>query len=458
MRKRAEGTDPASNELAGWRSMLRGMSAFGGAQAVQIVVQLVRAKIVALLLGPGGMGVSALLSSSASMMQQAAAVGTPAAVAREMSLAHGRVPDEERLVAAARRMGWCLAGASVVLCALLAVPLSCITLGSAGGAWQYVFVAGAVGSGVMADTERALLQGRRRTGVLAWSTCCSASVGLAIGAPMYWAWGVWGIAPAMLALAVCMWAFYRLGNRGNRGAASLSWRESYDMARPLLSFGSAIMGAQIIGAAVLYLQNVFIRAAGDASAVGLVQASVSMCAQGASMVFASMAMDFYPRLARAMSQGCDAATVLRRQTRLVAMVTAPISLLLMVFAPLIVRILLSDAFDAAVPLMRLMAVAVFFQAISYPGGYVTMAAGNRRLFFWMEGAGFNLLQLALVCIGYALFGLIGVGAAYAILHAVSLLVYAAVNRRLYGLDYTLRDRLLLAVLSVTVTFAAACYM
>lgn len=451
----AEAPETINNELAGWRSMLKGMSAFGGAQAVQIVLQLVRAKFVALLLGPGGMGISALLTSSASMIQQAAAMGLPTAVAREMALKHGQGAQESRIATVARRLGWGLGLGAVIICSLLAVPLSYITIGSVSAAWQYLFVAGAVGLGIMADTERALLQGRRRTGVLAWSTCCSAAVGLAIGVPMYWVWGVGGIAPAMLALAMCMWAFYRWGNRDLRDADHVSWRQSIVLARPLILFGSAIMGAQLIGVATQYIQNVFIRAFGDADEVGLVQATISICAQGLSMVFAAMAMDYYPRLALAMSQGCDAAAVLRRQTRLVAIVTAPVSVLIILLAPLIVKVLLSEAFEGAVPLLRLMAVAVFFQAVSYPAGYVTMAAGNKRLFFWLEGVGFNALQLTMACIGYLLYGLIGVGAAYIIVHLVSLFVYGVINRIVYNFCYNHTDALMfIAILTIVISVAA----
>ena len=68
-------TSPETNNRSGnkatsasdsnsYRSILRGMSAFGSVQVFQIIINVVRGKCVALLLGPEGMGITQLLSSS----------------------------------------------------------------------------------------------------------------------------------------------------------------------------------------------------------------------------------------------------------------------------------------------------------------------------------------------------------------------------------------------------------
>jgi len=53
-----------------YRSILKGTSVFGGVQVFQILINMVRGKFVALFLGPDGMGVSALLTSATSTVQQ----------------------------------------------------------------------------------------------------------------------------------------------------------------------------------------------------------------------------------------------------------------------------------------------------------------------------------------------------------------------------------------------------
>ena len=68
----------------------------------------------------------------------------------------------------------------------------------------------------------------------------------------------------------------------------------------------------------------------------------------------------------------------------------------------------------------------------YPLGYIVFAKDNRRLFFWMESIGANILTLSIMCAGYRLFGLNGLGYAAVADCTICLLVYIGVNHHLYG--------------------------
>ena len=66
-----------------YKSILKGMSFFGGAQVFQILINLVRGKFVALLLGPEGMGISSLFAASSNTIQQLAILGLPTSIVKE---------------------------------------------------------------------------------------------------------------------------------------------------------------------------------------------------------------------------------------------------------------------------------------------------------------------------------------------------------------------------------------
>lgn len=80
-----------------------------------------------------------------------------------------------------------------------------------------------------------------------------------------------------------------------------------------------------------------------------------------------------------------------------------------------------------------MAVAIILRAAMYPPGYVAMAMDNRRLYFWMEGIGCNLLTLLLTGGGFLLWGINGIGYAMIADNFLCLLLYIFVNRRLFGM-------------------------
>ena len=53
-----------------YKSIMKGTAIFGGTQFFAILVNLIRGKLVALFLGPEGMGISSLMMSSMNTIQQ----------------------------------------------------------------------------------------------------------------------------------------------------------------------------------------------------------------------------------------------------------------------------------------------------------------------------------------------------------------------------------------------------
>ena len=68
-----------------YKSILKGASMFGGVQIFQILINWIRGKFVAILLGADGMGVSALFTSSSNTIQKFASLGLNLAIVREMA-------------------------------------------------------------------------------------------------------------------------------------------------------------------------------------------------------------------------------------------------------------------------------------------------------------------------------------------------------------------------------------
>ena len=68
-----------------YKSIIKGTSIFGGVQILNILISLVRGKFVAMLLGPEGMGISALFTNSANSIQRLASLGLNLAIVKEVA-------------------------------------------------------------------------------------------------------------------------------------------------------------------------------------------------------------------------------------------------------------------------------------------------------------------------------------------------------------------------------------
>ena len=67
------------------RSIIKTTSLFGSVQVFQILINLIRGKLIAILLGSSGMGLNSLLVSSMTMMNNISGLGLNFSAVREIS-------------------------------------------------------------------------------------------------------------------------------------------------------------------------------------------------------------------------------------------------------------------------------------------------------------------------------------------------------------------------------------
>lgn len=431
----SEGKDENS-----YRSILKGTSVFGGVQVFQILLNLVRGKFVALLLGPAGMGVNSLLNTAGLTMVRASSLGLNLAIVKEISARkenHGRL---HIAVALARRMVIVTALIGAVACLLLSGVLSRMTFGDTSHSGWFMLLSLMVFFTVAGNGMMSVLQGLHRVKVLSRASIVGGVVGLTVGVPLYYFYGVDGIVPAMIAFSLSTFIFFWISAQKAVGKSDIifRWKEHRPLIRHLLALGMILMAGDLIGTFINYLLNIYIRWQGALDDVGLFQGANSLTNQYAGMIFTAMMLDYFPRLAAASSDNAKIGVIVRRQLEIVSLIATPLIALLILTAPIVIRVLLSSEFLPITPLIRWLGIGVLLRAFMYPLGYITFAKDNKRLFFWMEAVGLNAMTLLLNCVGYSLFGLNGLGYALIVDCCICFLLYCIVNRRLYGLKIDIR--------------------
>lgn len=192
--------------------------------------------------------------------------------------------------------------------------------------------------------------------------------------------------------------------------------------------------------------------------VGFFQSCNTMTSQYSAIVFTAMAMDYLPRLSATAGDNRKMCEVVNRQIEVVGLLISPIVCAVILLAPIVIEIFQTKSFLIATPLLRLLALAVTVRALMYPLGYIVFAKDNRKLFFWMESIGANVLTLCLTCGGYYLHGLNGLGIAAIVDCAICLMVYIFVNRNLYGYHVSRRASAIMSVALIsTIVMSILCF-
>jgi antigen flippase len=229
--------------------ILRASSIMGGAQALNYLVGMVRVKIIAVLLGPAGVGLIGLYSSALGLVGTVTSLGIASSGVREVALAHGQDDPQAvaRTVTVLRRACWATGLLGWALSAALAVPLSRWAFGDTAHAAAIAVLGVTLLLGAISGGQTALLQGVRRIGDLARIQVVAMLLNTVVAIGLYTWLRAEGIVPVLVATAVvslaCSWWFAR---RVALQPVELPWRQTWRETRRLAKLGFAFMWSGLL--------------------------------------------------------------------------------------------------------------------------------------------------------------------------------------------------------------------
>ena len=414
-----------------YRSILKGTSIFGGVQVFQMLIALIRGKFVAILLGPEGMGISSLLNSATTPLQQFSSLGLNLSIVKEVSSAESDKEKTALIIALCRKILLFTALLGAIVCLVLAPWLSKWTFGTTEHSLWFVLLSIFVFLTTMSNGELSILQGLHKVKILVKSSLIGSLIGLITGIPLYYLFGVNGIVPAMIIIALSTFTCYRFFLRSLSLADNVRIKDHWPIVKQLMILGLTMMLASLIGSFVIYLINVYVRENGSTTDVGLFQAATSISTQYIAVIFSAMAFDYFPRLTAAGNDIALMNTIVNRQSEIISLLMSPIACVLIISAPLIVKILLASTFYDSVPLIQCMGVGLYLKALAYPLGYISFSKGDKRTFFLYEGIFSNLLNLMVSVLMYRSFGLVGLGYAQIFIYLIGWIIYLFLCQKLY---------------------------
>ena len=167
-----------------YRSIVKTTALFGGVQAFQVLLTLVRTKVVALLLGVDGVGLLGLLNNTISMVQSITGLGINQGGVKSISAA-GNPQKAAQTASLVRQMSLYagLFGSAVIL--TLSPWLSQWSFGNRDFTGAYMWLACTLLFDTLTKGELAIFQGFRRLRILAQANLIGASAGLLISLPIY---------------------------------------------------------------------------------------------------------------------------------------------------------------------------------------------------------------------------------------------------------------------------------
>jgi PST family polysaccharide transporter len=453
--------DNSSNKSYG--QILKSSAFIGGSSVINIFLGMIRAKAIAVLLGPGGMGLFGNYNAIADLARSVAGMGLGSSGVREIAQAaatgdHQRIARTAALVLRAAGF-FAFIGAALV--AALCVPIGWLAFGTFDHSWEIALLALAILFGSIGAAQMALIQGLRRIADLARASSFGALGGTIATIPIIYFLGERGVVVAIVTVALISLALTTYFSRRLRTAGvCLTWGELRSETRDLLKLGVVFMASGLMAQGVACLVRIIVTRGLGLDAAGFYQASWALGGLYIGMILQAMGADFLPRLSAVIQNHEEGNRLVNEQTEVSLLMAGPGVLATLTFAGPIIYLLNTSEFAPAVPLLRWICLGMFLRVVSWPMGFILIARGARKAFFWSEFAA-SALQLILVWIGMSWLGLQGTGVAFFAMYVVySALVYAIV-RPMTGFSWSSENRRiglgfgLLIALVFTVSFVSS---
>ena len=414
------------NNNNSYRNILKATSLFAGVQGVNILLNLMRTKLVAVYLGPAGVGLNAIYNETKELLHETTNCGMDQSGVREISLHYEEwleTNNREALdnsLKLTRSLVVTLAILGTILSILLAYPLSLLTFSDAEHVWDFVCLAPAVGISTLICGEMMVLKATRQIKKIAWLSTLTIIIGIITNIPLYYLWGLKGIIPAILLflavqlIIVCRYSFAHYPFKISFNSAFLK------TGKPILILGASFVAQGFVAHGARLLIQAYINIHGSVVDVGYYNAVLVIMSMFFGLFASSIAADFFPRLSGIFSNEGERRTVVIRQINVMQILTSPALVAFMVIANIIVPLLLSNEFISIIPILEMALLTGLVKTIATPLQYLPLAAGDAKLYFIAELIAYAfMVPIYVLC--YSQWGLYGIGYGICIFNVIDLL-------------------------------------
>lgn len=451
----------ADTSNTSYKSIFKATSLFGGVQVFKILVNIIKQKLLAILIGPEGVGILGLFTSATQLVQGVTSMGLSSSAVRNIVAANSTGDNLiiGKTIRTFRKLIWITGILGTVSVILLAPVLSQTSFGNNSYTLSFIVLSVLLLIQQISSGQSVLLQGMRKLKDLAKTGIYGSLLGLIFTIPIYF-WGKErGIVPALIIEALFLLACsYYYSRKIKLEKTFLSFSEMKSIGSNMLGMGLAMILNNFIVLGLGYVVRAYISNVGSSSQVGLYTAGITIVNSYVGMIFSAMATDYFPRLSSIKDNNDKCNQLVNEQAEIATIIIVPLASIFILLSPILISILYSTEFSGIIFFMRICMVSMLFKACSWAISYSFIAKSDMKLFLINEISG-NLVSLPIYIFCYKYGGLdaLGIG------HFFGVLIYCFIvfinAKRQYQLAfnkdyivYFLKSIFLMAVMVVVLSY------
>lgn len=425
------------NKQKSYVDIVKATSIFGGVQFFNILLQVLRSKFIALFLGPTGMGLIGLFTSTTGLISGISSFGLATSAVKDISTA--KVSDDEsKLVyttSLVRKLMFFTGILGVLITFIFSQYLSQITFGNKKFTISFLLLSITLLFFQLNNGNLLLLQGFRKLKYLAKANLYGNLISLVFSLPLLYYFKIDGIVPSIIISSLITYyfsSFYekKLGLKTIKIPFKMVIRQSSNMLK--MGFLINLSGLLTLGAS--YLVRIYVSKSGGVEQVGLYSAGFAIINTYFGLILTAMGTDYYPRLAAISNNNNECKKLINQQAEIAILIMAPILVVFIIFIKPIIFLLYSTQFLAAYNMIIWASLGMFFKTVTWAMGFLLLAKSSSRIYFFSELAS-NFILLFFNLLGYKYFGLDGLGISFLVSYLVALIQVFILIKYNFNFDF-----------------------
>ena len=436
---------------------MKATSIFGGVQVFNILISILRSKVIAVLLGPAGIGIAGLFSSTILLIGSLTNFGLGISAVKDIASANESQDDHKvaKVVAVVRRLVWFTAFLGGLVTLFLSPWLSELTFGNKEYTYAFIWLSLTVMFNQVTSGQHVLLQGLRRLNDLAKSNMIGSGLALVVSVPLYYYLSIDGIVPALVVTAIFTFAVSRYySSKVKIAHTPVTLKETGREGKGMMLMGllMTLSGAKVLAEA--YVIRIFINYVGNVEEVGLYNAGIALINTYVGLLFTAMQPDYFARLAAVADDNTKANGLINQQLEIAVLILSPVLLVLLIFINWVIILLYSTEFVSINMMIYWAFLGLFFRVTAWVVGFLFIAKGKSRLFFWSELIS-TVYLLGLNLLGYYYGGLEGLGFGLMCAYLLYLVQIYVIMHTRYGFVFNVG---FIKIFTLQFTLALICFV
>jgi O-antigen/teichoic acid export membrane protein len=445
-----------SDSKSSYSQIIKTTSLFGGVQFLTIIISIIRTKLIAIFIGPAGMGIITLLNSALNVLSSVSGLGIETSGIKHIAsnYKNNDLSSVANIAAIVKKLAVFTGVLGCLLTIFLSSWLSELTFGNSNHTFSFIFISVTLLFKQLMVGELVILQGLRRMRLLAKANFYGNLFGLIFSIPLYYYYRIDAIVPTIIVASLSSLAFsFYYSKKVKLDKIVISKELLTTEGKSIIKLGVLLTLSGLLTLLSTYLIQIYVGKQGGLEQVGLYNAGFTLLNSYVGIIFTVMSTDYFPRLASICDDNEKVRSSVIQQSFVSVLIITPIIILFLTLIPLIVKIIFTPEFNDIIPMVCFGILAMLFRAVSWSMGYILIAKGDSKIFI-RTSIGFNSISLVLNILGYYYYGLEGLGFSFLLYYLIHFFGLKIITKIRYGFyfDSDFYNTYLICIVMCVATF------